>query len=410
MPHNRRQGRAHRRAWQPALLLIVLLAVTACQAVPSPDAPAAQPAAPAATEVVAAASATEAATEAAPTVTPTNLPTATPTDPPTATLEPTSSVPTSTPTPAPTKAPRSLQETDNYLVLGIDPRPGDIAWRTDTIMVVAVDHEANQVGIFSIPRDLWVDIPGMGPGRINQADYHGESKKYPGGGPALVGEIIEEVFGVPIHHWVRMKQEGLVEMVDALGGVDVTLNCALHELTPHPTKPGQWEKFDLPAGVNHLDGAAAKKFATFRYNSNDFYRGQRQQQLIWAIKERALQLDAITKLPQLWTALQHTFQTDLGILDVVRLARVGATLKPDQIHGLTFSTQAIEYAEVGAAQVLKVADEALLLKELNSLWTQKSISEQGKIGSNATCPTPTVAPTATITPLVLPEVTGTPTP
>ena len=292
----------------------------------------------------------------------------------------------------------------------MDARPGDVAWRTDTIMIVAVDTEANQVGIFSIPRDLWVDIPTMGPGRINQADYHGEISKYPGGGPALVGKIIEDIFGVPTEHWVRIKQEGLVEMVDALGGVDVTLNCPLHEITPSPTKPGQFDKFDLPAGKNHLDGPTAKKFATFRYNSNDFYRGQRQQQLIWAIKEKAIQLNAISKLPQLWTALQHTFQTDLGILDVIRLARLGASLNASQIHGLTFSTQAIVYANVGAAQVLKIGDKALLMKELGSLWNQKSIAEQGKIGSNATCPTPTVAPTATITPLATMEPVGTVTP
>jgi anionic cell wall polymer biosynthesis LytR-Cps2A-Psr (LCP) family protein len=181
--------------------------------------------------------------------------------------------------------------------------------------------------------------------------------------------------------------------------VDITLNCPLHEITPDPKNPNKFVKFDLPAGKNHLDGATAKKFATYRYNSNDFYRGQRQQQLIWAIKERALQVDAITKLPQLWTALSHTFETDLSILDVVRLARIGAGLKASQIHGLTFSTQAIVYATVGEAQVLKIGDKALLMKELGTLWNQKSIAEQGKIGSNATCPTPAGTATPTITPI-----------
>jgi LCP family protein required for cell wall assembly len=402
------------RGWQPLLLLVLLLALTGCQAVPSPTGPA-QPTAEVAPAQAASSPAAPPATEAPaptvlpPTIAPTEPPTVTPL-PPTPTPEPTSSEPTLTPTPAPTRAPKSLKETDNYLVLGMDARPGDKAWRTDTIMIVAVDHDASQVGIFSIPRDLWVDIPTMGPGRINQADFHGENNKYPGGGPALVGKIVEDTFGVPTQHWVRIKQEGLVETVDALGGVDITLNCPLHEITPDPNKPGAFAKFDLPAGKNHLDGPTAKKFATYRYNSNDFYRGQRQQQLIWAIKERALQVDAITKLPQLWTALKHTFETDLGVLDVVRLARLGAGLKPEQIHGLTFSTEAIVYATVGEAQVLKIGDKALLMKELDSLWTQKSIAEQGKIGSNATCPTPTVAPTATITPFPTLEVVSTPTP
>ena len=371
------------RPW-PALLLVIVLTLTACQAAPA-----------ATTLVPATASPVHTATEAvtaapAAAATPTEIPPSPTPETPTATSEP-----TLTPTASVTPVPKTLRETDNYLILGIDPRPGDLAWRTDTIMIVAVDHEANQVGIVSIPRDLWVEIPGYGMGRINQADFHGESNKYPGGGPALVSEIIEKILGVPTQHWVRIKQEGLVELVDALDGVDITLNCPLYELTPHPTKPGEFEKFELPAGVNHLDGAAAKKFATFRYNSNDFYRGQRQQQLIWAIKERALQMDAITKLPQLWRALQHTFQTDLGLLDVIRLARVGAELKAEAVHGLTFSTDAIVYAEVGGAQVLQIGDQVLLEKELNSLFAQQSIAEQGRIGSNANCPTPTPPTPAT---------------
>lgn len=392
-------------------LIALLLALTACQA-PAPVAPTAQP--PVGPTVIVPPTDTVAPTatvNAEPIATdqPTEAPTATP-EPPTATVEPTAGEPTATPTPAPTKAPKSLQETDNFLVLGMDARPGDMAWRTDTIMVVAVDYDAEQVGIFNIPRDLWIDIPTLGPGRINQADYHGENAKYPGGGPALVGKIIEDIFGVQTKHWVRIKQEGLVETVDALGGVDITLDCPLHEITPDPKDPNGFVKFDLPAGKNHLDGATAKKFATYRYNSNDFYRGQRQQQLIWAIKERALQVDAITRLPQLWTALKHTFETDLGILDVIRLARIGANLKASQIHGLTFSTTAIAYAEVGGAQVLKIADHDLLMKELGTLWQGPSIAAQGRIGSNAKCATPTPPPTATITPLSPVAVTGTPTP
>lgn len=362
----------------PALFLAIVLTFTACQPVPGTVEPAAETGALASTASVAVTlvpTATFTATEVPPTPTP-QTPTATPTE-------------TLTPTPSATPVPKTIRETDNYLILGIDPRPGDLAWRTDTIMIAAVDHASNQIGIVSIPRDLWVDIPGYGMGRINQADFLGESNKYPGGGPALVGQIIEDVLGVPTQHWVRIKQEGLVELVDALDGVDITLNCPLYELTPHPTKPGEYETFELPAGVNHLDGVAAKKFATFRYNSNDFYRGQRQQQLIWAIKERALQVDAITKLPQLWRALQHTFQTDLGLLDVIRLARVGAALDAEAVHGLTFSNEAIVYAEVGGAQVLRVGDQARLEEELNGLFMQQSIAEQGKIGSNANCPPPT---------------------
>jgi anionic cell wall polymer biosynthesis LytR-Cps2A-Psr (LCP) family protein len=197
--------------------------------------------------------------------------------------------------------------------------------------------------------------------------------------------------------------------VDALGGVTITLDCPLHELTPHPSIPDEYVAFDLPAGEVLLDGAAAKKFATYRYNSSDFYRAKRQQQLIWAIRGRALQLDAIPKIPELWSALSKTFQTDLSVLDVIRLARLGANLEANQVHGLVFSTEAIEYAEVGGAQVLQIGDRSKLEAELASLFATTPIAEQGREGSgNCPAATPSATPTATVT--AAPTMTATPVP
>ncbi len=367
-----------------AMLLLTVLLVAACQ--------------PRAAEVSQAPTiqTTPLVVTSEPTATSETQPTASPAPEDTATFtpEPTeTATPSITPTATETRVPKSVKETENILVMGIDPRPGDRAWRTDTIMIVAIDYDANQVGIVSLPRDLWVEIPGYGMGRINQADFEGESLKYPGGGPALLGKVIEDNIGIPTHHWVRIRQEGLVELVDALDGVTITLDCPLHEITPHPSIDGEYVAFDLPAGQVFLDGAAAKKFATFRYNSNDFYRGKRQQQLIWAIRDRALQLDAIPRIPELWRALADTFKTDLSVLDLIRLARVGANLEASQVHGLVFSTDAIEYAEIGGAQVLRVADEALLQQELSGLFAGTPIQLQGREGSGNCPATPTPTPT-----------------
>jgi LCP family protein required for cell wall assembly len=279
-----------------------------------------------------------------------------------------------------------VHQTDNFLVLGTDQRPGWTNWRSDTIMVVAVDYAARQVGIISVPRDLWVNIPGYGMSRINQADFLGESRKYPGGGPALVSKILEENLGIKTGHWVRIKQDGLVELVGALGGVTVTLDCPLREITPHPTIRGRYEHFELPAGQVFLDGPTAKKFATYRYASNDFSRARRQQQLIWAIRDRALQIDAIPKIPELWQALSKSFTTDLSLLDVIRLARLGSQLESDQVRGLTFRSRALADTRVsGGAQVLTIRDKRALLNEVNSLFAGKPISQQGREGSGR-CP------------------------
>lgn len=408
-----------RRPWAVVALVLVLL-LAACQPRPAqvataPDAapPAAATGEPSAAAVPGQSTQAPATvepatvepatpTQAAPTDTPTLTPTPLPTDTPT---------PAASPTPSPTIAPRSLTETENILVLGMDQRPGERGWRTDTIIVVAIDHEAKQVGLISIPRDLWVDIPGYGPGRINQVDVQGEVQKYPGGGPALAQKVIQDTLGIPTQRWVRLRLEALPELVDALGGVTVTLDCPLHELTPDPKAPdsGRYEHFDLPAGEVFMNGATAAKFARYRYASNDFSRASRQQQLIWAIKERALEINVIPRIPELWNALSKTFQTDLTVLDLIRLARFGAGLQSDQIHGVVFSRAAMADAQVGPAWVVKIVSPAQVQKEIAGLFQATPIAAQGR-GGTGVCPTPAPKPTETATPAADAASTVTPTP
>jgi LCP family protein required for cell wall assembly len=398
------------RSWL-ALLLVIAVLLSACQTASTPVAvePTAAPTSePAQATEAPTAGPTEAAPEPSPvppTVTPAPTETPAPTDTP---------APTATSAPTVVVKPKSIKDTENFLVLGMDQRPGERGWRTDTIIVVAIDYEANQVGLLSIPRDLWVNIPGYGMGRINQVDVQGEIQKYPGGGPALVQQVIQDELGIPTKKWVRLRLEALPELVDALGGVTVTLTCPLHELTPDPKAPdsGRYAHFDLPAGKVELDGATAAKFARYRYASNDFARAARQQQLIWAIREKALETDIIPKIPELWKALSKTFKTDLSLLDVIRLARFGTGLSSSQVHGVTFSRAAMTDAKVGPAWVVKVVDPAQVQKEINNIFAAKPIADQGRDGSGG-CPTPvppTKTPSAELTPVPTLESTVTPTP
>jgi LCP family protein required for cell wall assembly len=327
--------------------------------------------------------------------------------------------PTSTPTSVPTPAPVHLSpppwvgETENILILGTDQRAGGQTWRTDTIMVVAIDYRNQQIGIISIPRDLWVEIPGYGMSRINQADFLGETWKYPGGGAALTGKLIEETLGIPTQHWVRLKYEGLPRLVDTLGGVTVHLDCPLYERTPDATVPGRYVDWSLPAGDITLDGATAKKFVTYRYLTNDSGRARRQQQLIWAIRDRALQLDIVPKIPELWRALSDVFSTDLNLLDILRLAQLGAGLHADAVHSLVLGMEVMgNYITPSGAWVLVVRDPAKLASEVANLFSGVPLAELAhNQAPNGKCPpaprsftslqatatpSPTAAPTATV--------------
>jgi len=302
--------------------------------------------------------------------------------------------------------PVGLDKTQNILVLGKDQRDGDPTWRTDTIMVVAVDYAAEQVGVISIPRDLYIELPGVGQARINQADYYGEAIRYPGGGAALVRRVLTETLGISTQHYVRIEWDGLERLLDTLGGVTVTLTCPLYEQTPDANSPNGLADWTLPAGQVWLDGAAAKKFAIYRYVTSDFGRAQRQQQLLWAIRDRALQLDLIPRIPELWKALADSFTTDLSVLDAVRLARLGAGLRPSAVHGVVISDDVLEHfvTEEGG-WVLVVQDGAKLEQELADIFRARPLAEPAPLTPDQCPPPPTPAPT--FTPTLAPSPTPT---
>jgi LCP family protein required for cell wall assembly len=309
----------------------------------------------------------------------------------------------------PATVPALLEQTENILILGTDQRGDGGSWRTDTIMVAVIDHRAKRVGIISIPRDLWVEIPGYGKTRINQADYLGEARKLPGGGPALTGKLIRETLGIPTQHWVRLKYNGLPRLVDTLGGVTVHLDCPLYERTPHASIPGRYVDWSLPAGDVFLDGATAKKFVTYRYLTNDSGRARRQQQLIWAIRERALQLDMIPKIPETWRALSDVFSTDLDLLDILRLAGLGASLGSGEMHSLVLGMEVMaNYITPSGAWVLVIRDRAKLETELANLFTSRPLADLAhNQAPNGQCPP---MPRSFITPFREPSETSQPAP
>ncbi len=289
--------------------------------------------------------------------------------------------------PSPTPDPTRLARTENFLVLGADVRPGPWMMHTDSIMLVAIDHDAQQIGVLSIPRDLWVDIPGWGADRINNAYFVGDYKKLKGGGAALAKQVVEKTLGVPISHVVLIKMDGLEQLVNALDGITVKLDCPLYEQTPDPKNPDRMVNWSLPAGEVKLNGADARKFATYRYLTSDFGRAQRQQLLIWAIRNRAKNLDIIPRIPQLWKALSGSFKTDLNVLDVIGLSRLALSLEPGNVHGAALDQDVIKpLVTKGGASVLVIKDQESLNKRLGELFTARPLVDLRK--TKGKCPAP----------------------
>ncbi len=223
------------------------------------------------------------------------------------------------------------KERVNILLLGIDKRPDEKFSRTDTMILVTVDPNSKTAGMMSVPRDLWVAIPGYNEDRVNKAYYFGEQDGYPGGGPALAMKTIQYNLGIPIHFYAQIDFEGFRNIVDTLGGIDIYVPETIDDPT-YPDNNYGFDPFYIEAGQHTLAGYDALRYARTRATpGSDFSRARRQQQVLLAVRDKALQVGIIPKIPELWTNMSDTVETDLQLVDILELAQLADELNPDDI-------------------------------------------------------------------------------
>ncbi len=225
----------------------------------------------------------------------------------------------------------------NILVMGIDQRENEQGpWRTDTMLVLTLDPVSMSGGMLSIPRDLWVPIPGYEEGRINQAHFLGEAYDYPGGGPALAVKTVQYNVGVPIHYYGRFNFTAFEKMVDLIGGIDVYVAEEINDST-YPDEAYGYAPLYIPAGWQHLNGEMALKYARTRHSpGGDFDRAKRQQQVVLAIFEQVTRLELLPQLaaraPDLWQTLQGAVETDLTLDQIIALAQLASEMELEDIR------------------------------------------------------------------------------
>ena len=216
------------------------------------------------------------------------------------------------------------EETVNFLLIGSDQRSGT-SFRTDTMVIAILRPNDGQVSLISIPRDLWVSIPGWENQRINTAYQHGELNGYPGGGPGLLKDTIQYNLGIRIDHTAMVDFDGFRKIVDTLGGVDVPVSCPYtdwHLIDPtfNPEVEENWSLYTVDSGVVHMDGDLALWYARSRQKSSDFDRGRRQQEVLRALFTQTLQTGTLSRIPELYNNFKDTVTTDLGLADILQLS------------------------------------------------------------------------------------------
>jgi len=261
------------------------------------------------------------------------------------------------------------KERVNILLLGIDQREGDTSTcRTDTMILVSLDPETNSASMVSIPRDLWVTIPGFGENRCNVAHYLGEKHDYPGGGPALAKKTIWYALGVPIHYYARINFVGFEKLVDAMGGITIDVEKAIHD-EKYPDGHYGVITIDIPAGVQKMDGKTALQYARSRHGKTDFDRMERQQKVLLAARDKALKLDfPISRIPELLEVAGDSVKTDLSLNQIVALAEMAKGVDQANIrYGVIDNSMTMPVVTKEGAMV-EVADWDKVLKLLDDLF------------------------------------------
>ena len=240
----------------------------------------------------------------------------------------------STTLPIPTPVPPVPVAADavNIVVLGSDRRPDWSEWHTDAVHVVSIQRDRGEVSVISIPRDVYLYVPGFWMSRINFADFYGEAYDYEGEGPALVRDTLLYNLGIRVDYFVRTNFDGLIGIVDTLGGVDIPVHCRLSDYWPYPDENGEYPILTMEPGIHHLDGETALWYTRSRMTTSVFSRDRRQQQVLRAIWHKARDAGMLSQVPALWRQGRDMVKTDLTLTDILDLAQIAFTLEDQNVR------------------------------------------------------------------------------
>jgi LCP family protein required for cell wall assembly len=192
----------------------------------------------------------------------------------------------------------------NILLLGADARPGNKRFRTDTIILLTINPQVGTVNLTSFPRDLYINLPGQGMNRINTAYFYG---KIP-----LVMKTFQHNFGVRPDHYVVVNFSSFKRIIDSLDGLEVNVGQKLQDY-----RAGYF--VTIPQGTVHMDADTVLWYVRSRKTSNDFARNRRQQEVLLALFQKFISMDAIRRAPEFYNLYKDNVMTDLTLADIIPL-------------------------------------------------------------------------------------------
>ena len=239
----------------------------------------------------------------------------------------------------------------------MDTRPSERGYRTrtDTMMLLSVDPVGHTGSMLSIPRDLYVDIPGYGLNRVNTA--------YVFGGAPLAIETVQYNLGVRIDYYTVVEFQAFITLVDQIGGIDIYVPVEIYD-PEYPDENYGYDPFYMPAGMQHMDGRTALKYARTRHQDNDYERARRQQAVILAIRDRILSLEMLPTLiqraPDLYATVGDAVRTDMTLEQMIQLAQLAETVPRENIRSGVIDSQYVMGYQTEEGALVSIPNRAAI--------------------------------------------------
>lgn len=211
---------------------------------------------------------------------------------------------------------------------------------TDTLIVGSLDHETGQIYMISVPRDLFIKIPGSDYYRVNTLWPIGKANSEPGYEADLAKSAFKTILGLDIHYYAKIDFVGFEKVIDAMGGVDVVVDRTFTDYE-YPDNNYGYMTVSFEAGPQHFDGEEALQFARSRHGNNnesgDFARAERQQKIIRAVKNRAMSLGWFgdpEELEVVINTVNEHYMTDITFAEILTFLKYAKKLDDGMIHNL----------------------------------------------------------------------------
>lgn len=232
----------------------------------------------------------------------------------------------------------------NILLAGIGGSGHQGAYLADTIIIASIKPSTKEVATISIPRDLYVEIGDYGWRKINNALAFGYMNDYPGGGEMLLKETVEKVLNIPIHYYARIDFEGFKQAIDDVKGIDVYVDNSFTDYS-YPDYNYGYQTINFIKGWTHMDGETALQYARSRHGNNgegsDFARSERQQKVLFALRDKFISLNTIINPNKIITTLEHLGnhnETNMQIWEMVELGKIAKDIQSDNIINQVLDT------------------------------------------------------------------------